>query len=208
MSSPRGGLRANEVFTSIALLAMVTHPANMVMTLIPRAVAVMAVFGRIQAYLVRPPVRDVREGLKPVSHAALMDNVSVQPASVPRPILQDVCLDVGKGEMVVCAGAVGSGKTTLAMALLGEAHLTSGSIRTASKKIAYCAQAPWLPSVTIRGAISGGFDLDHVWYKTVLDACSLNPDLQALPAGDRTLIENNGINLSGGQRQRIVCSYL
>ncbi|PWY88085.1 putative ATP-binding cassette transporter [Aspergillus sclerotioniger CBS 115572] len=202
-SSQSEVLRANEVFTSIALLAMVTHPANMVMTLIPRAVAVMAVFGRIQAYLVRSSVRDARVCSDLDGQSASMDNVSIQPSCMPRPILQDVCLNIKKGEMVVCAGAVGSGKTTLAMALLGETPLTTGSIRMASKKIAYCAQAPWLPSVTIREAISGGFDLDYVWYKTVLGACSLVPDLEALPSGDRTLIENNGINLSGGQRQRI-----
>ncbi|PYI07763.1 putative ATP-binding cassette transporter [Aspergillus sclerotiicarbonarius CBS 121057] len=204
MSSESGGLRANEVFTSIALLAMVTHPANMVMTLIPRAVAVMANFARIQAYLSKPSIQDVREYADPSSRqSASMDNVSIKPPSVPRPILEDVCLNLKKGEIVVCAGAVGSGKTTLAMNLLGEAHLISGSIRLASKKIAYCAQAAWLPSVTIRDAISGGFDVDHRWYNTVLDACSLVPDLEALSAGDRTMIENNGINLSGGQRQRI-----
>ncbi|RAK95436.1 putative ATP-binding cassette transporter, partial [Aspergillus ibericus CBS 121593] len=203
MSSQSEGLHANEVFTSIALLVMVTHPANMVMTLIPRAVGVMANFSRIQNYLSKPSGRDVREYSDPARQFASIDNVSIQPPSVAQPILEDVCLSLGKGEMMVCAGAVGSGKTTLAMALLGEGHLTSGSIRLASKKIAYCVQAPWLPSVTIRDAITGGFDLDHRWYKTVIDVCSLVPDLESLPAGDRTMIENNGINLSGGQRQRI-----
>jgi len=36
------GLDADTVFTSVALLAMVTHPANMIMTIIPRAVASLA----------------------------------------------------------------------------------------------------------------------------------------------------------------------
>ncbi|GLA61413.1 hypothetical protein AtubIFM54640_001932 [Aspergillus tubingensis] len=88
------------------------------------------------------------------------------------------------------------------MALLGELPST-GSISLASKKIAYCAQAPWLPSVTIRDAIIGDSNYDQEWYKLVVDACCLSPDLESLRNGDSTFIENNGMNLSGGQRQRV-----
>uniref|UniRef100_A0A093VAZ6 Putative ABC transporter C family member 15 n=1 Tax=Talaromyces marneffei PM1 TaxID=1077442 RepID=A0A093VAZ6_TALMA len=94
------------------------------------------------------------------------------------------------------------------MAILGEAHLTTGTIRVSSKEIAYCSQEPWLPSVTIRDAISGGgLDLDLEWYNTVIDACGLVPDFTTFARGDMTLIEDNGINLSGGQKQRIAFEH-
>ncbi|KAJ5745130.1 lipid A export ATP-binding/permease protein msbA [Penicillium odoratum] len=202
-----GSMQASEVFSSLALLAMVTHPANMVMTLVPRAVAVMANFGRVQSYLTKPSIKDSRQHT--VEHDThcftSVDNVTIKPASMPLPILQNVSFDIGRGELLLCVGAVGSGKTTLAMALLGEAHKTTGTIRVPSKQIAYCAQEPWLPSATICDVISGeAQNLNLEWYNTVVDACGLLPDLKKLPDGEKTMVENNGINLSGGQKQRIV----
>ncbi|QGA21426.1 hypothetical protein EYB26_009136 [Talaromyces marneffei] len=174
-----GVLRADEVFTSVALLTMVTHPANMVMTLIPQAIAIMANFDRVQSYVSQPSIQDKREYSTEsnVRKLASIQNVSIISPSTSLTLLLDVCIDLNRGEIIICAGAVGRGKTILAMAILGEAHLTTGTIRVSSKEIAYCSQEPWLPSVTIRDAISGG--------------------------GLTWISNDNGINLSGGQKQRI-----
>ncbi|KAK4297667.1 hypothetical protein Pmani_029930 [Petrolisthes manimaculis] len=40
-------------------------------------------------------------------------------------------------------------------------------------------------------------------YQRVLRACALQPDVDILPQGDRSVIGERGINLSGGQRQRV-----
>ncbi|KAJ5701613.1 ATP-binding cassette transporter [Penicillium malachiteum] len=201
-----GSLQAGEVFSSLALLAMVTHPANMVMTLAPRAVAVMANFARVQSYLNKPPIEDNRQYTVERSphQFASVDNVTIKSASAGLTILRNASFDIKQGDVLLCVGVVGSGKTTLAMAFLGETTPSSGIIQVASKKIAYCAQEAWLPTATIRNAISGeAVDLNLELYNTAIDACGLLPDFKKFPDGDRTMIKNNGINLSGGQKQRI-----
>ncbi|KGO74028.1 ABC transporter, integral membrane type 1 [Penicillium italicum] len=205
MSSKGDRLQADQIFTSLALLAMVTHPANMVMTLIPRAISVMSNFDRIQNYISQPSIQDKREYSTngSIQRLATVQEVTIQPVSMANPILLDVSQPLDRGEILICAGAVGSGKTTLAMAILGEVSPTKGSISVSSKEIAYCAQAPWLPSVTIREAISGRLvDLDIEWYNTVIEACGLVADFDSFVGGDMALIENNGMNLSGGQKQQ------
>lgn len=210
MSSKSDRLQADQIFTSLALLAMVTHPANMVMTLIPQAISVMSNFDRIQTYISQPSIQDSRE-YSPndkIQRLATLQDITIKPSSLASPILLDVSQPLDRGEILICAGAVGSGKTTLAMAMLGEVTPTNGSISVSSRKIAYCAQGSWLPSVPIREAISGHLlDLDIEWYNTVIEACGLVSDFDSFVGGDMAPIENNGMNLSGGQKQRIVWEF-
>ena len=216
-------LNTETAFTSIALLAMVTHPANMVMTMVPRAIASLANFERIQHYLLESSRHDVRLNLKDCvpakdderravsAPAILLENVTVQYSLTSKPVLQDINCTVKKGSVVMCAGPVGSGKTTLARAILGEIAPSSGSISISTKRLGLCTQVPWLPSANIKDVIcqsSAKWNADPHWYETVIHCCGLRSDLEALPEGDMTAIGSGGLNLSGGQRQRVVCLSL
>lgn len=55
------GLDTETAFTAVAILGMVTHPANMVMTIVPRIVAAFASFERIQAFLTDESRSDERD---------------------------------------------------------------------------------------------------------------------------------------------------
>lgn len=69
--------------------------------------------------------------------------------------------------------------------------------------IAYVAQQAWIQNATVRDNILFGKLYDPIKYKKIINACALKPDLDMLPAGDKTEIGEKGINLSGGQKQRI-----
>jgi ATP-binding cassette subfamily C (CFTR/MRP) protein 1 len=97
---------------------------------------------------------------------------------------------------------VGSGKSSILCALLGEMNKISGDI-TVHGTLAYVAQQAWIQNETLKNNILFGNDLDERLYVSTLKACALTNDLQILPAGDLTEIGEKGANLSGGQKQRI-----
>ncbi|KAF1332341.1 Multidrug resistance-associated protein 1, partial [Globisporangium splendens] len=125
-------------------------------------------------------------------------------AGVTKPLLINVNLSVRRGELVVVHGKAGAGKTTLLAGLLGNVSKLSGDVYLdRSCKIAYCAQEPWLQTLSIRDNILFGAAFDERKYWCVLDACCLDEDLKMLPDGDKTKVGPKGINLSGGQKARI-----
>lgn len=70
-------------------------------------------------------------------------------------------------------------------------------------RIAYAAQKPWIQNGSVRENILFGKPFKPRRYKKVIEACSLQADIDILPARDFTEIGEKGINLSGGQKQRI-----
>eukprot|EP01113_Clastostelium_recurvatum_P036804 TRINITY_DN5307_c0_g1_i12.p1 TRINITY_DN5307_c0_g1~~TRINITY_DN5307_c0_g1_i12.p1 ORF type:complete len:1467 (+),score=254.63 TRINITY_DN5307_c0_g1_i12:503-4903(+) len=145
--------------------------------------------------------------------------------------LHDINFSAREGELVIVVGPVGSGKSSLLSALLGELKCISSSSSSSSsllssssssittnnefnssssssfirdgKRLAYVAQTPWIINATLKDNILMGAPYDDEKYNAVVDSCALRPDITILPAGDATEIGEKGINLSGGQKQRV-----
>jgi ABC-type bacteriocin/lantibiotic exporter with double-glycine peptidase domain len=101
-------------------------------------------------------------------------------------------------------GPVGSGKSSLLKAILGETTSSMGNVSLDASEVAFCDQTPWVMNATIRANIiaeSKGYD--SAWFETVINACDLTIDLGRLPEGDLTQVGEQGVKLSGGQKQRI-----
>ncbi|CUM68180.1 uncharacterized protein PRCAT00005898001 [Priceomyces carsonii] len=115
--------------------------------------------------------------------------------------LRDVDLTIKKGEFIVVTGLIGSGKTSLLNALSGFMKRSKGSISVNGSHL-LCGY-PWVQNNTVKNNILFGSDYDEKTYNEVVYACSLESDLDILPAGDNTEIGERGITLSGGQKSRI-----
>ncbi|RAK75330.1 putative ABC transporter [Aspergillus fijiensis CBS 313.89] len=214
-------LDTETAFTTMAILSMVTHPANMVMTIVPRAVAAFAGFERIQAFLLRedlpanravlaediPDISLGNEGTGEIAQAASAIRITQLRIGNEQPVLANIDLKIAKASFVIISGATGSGKTSLLRAILGEIVPAHGSVSVSTRKIAYCAQKPWLPNETIRRVIFGATEVrtpdNEKWYHEVTEMCCLTHDFDSLPDGDQTMCGSDGLNLSGGQRQRV-----
>uniref|UniRef100_A0A672TH26 ATP binding cassette subfamily C member 8 n=1 Tax=Strigops habroptila TaxID=2489341 RepID=A0A672TH26_STRHB len=133
------------------------------------------------------------------------------------PALSNIDIRIPQGQLTMIVGQVGCGKSSLLLAILGEMQKISGSIFWSScasdselgedvrkrGSVAYASQKPWLLNATVEENITFESPFNKQRYKAVIDACSLQPDIDILPHGDQTQIGERGINLSGGQRQRI-----
>uniref|UniRef100_A0A8C1PNJ1 ATP-binding cassette, sub-family C (CFTR/MRP), member 8 n=1 Tax=Cyprinus carpio TaxID=7962 RepID=A0A8C1PNJ1_CYPCA len=144
------------------------------------------------------------------------------------PTLSNVNIKIPFGQLTMIVGQVGCGKSSLLLAALGEMQKISGTViwNSSDKKkselrekksdlqerkselqkrgaVAYASQKPWLLNTTLAENITFEMPLIKQRYRAVIEACSLEPDIDILPQGDQTEIGERGIILSGGQRQRI-----
>uniref|UniRef100_A0A8C5A165 ATP-binding cassette, sub-family C (CFTR/MRP), member 8 n=1 Tax=Gadus morhua TaxID=8049 RepID=A0A8C5A165_GADMO len=122
------------------------------------------------------------------------------------------------GQLTMIVGQVGCGKSSLLLAALGEMQRVSGTVTwnrsvtghsvmhfIGQKRgsVAYASQKPWLLNTSLAENITFEMPMIKPRYTAVIDACSLQPDIDILPQGDQTEIGERGIILSGGQKQRI-----
>lgn len=117
--------------------------------------------------------------------------------------VEGVNMSVKPGEILAIAGPVGSGKSTIINAIIGEVSVSPETVLEMHGTVAYASQCAFILNATLRENILFGnaFDLDR--YNQVLDACCLRLDIENLPGGDQTEIGERGVTLSGGQKQRV-----
>ncbi|KAG4104318.1 hypothetical protein H8356DRAFT_1029599 [Neocallimastix lanati (nom. inval.)] len=116
--------------------------------------------------------------------------------------LHDINIHIKKNSLTAVVGAVGSGKSSLINAIIGEMKREEGTI-VHGGSFSYCSQQAWIQNATVRDNILFGKEYHEEYYKKVIDICALTHDLEIFPDGDMTEIGERGINLSGGQKQRI-----
>ncbi|GJE96593.1 ABC transporter [Phanerochaete sordida] len=116
--------------------------------------------------------------------------------------LKDINMAIPRGQLTAIVGPVGTGKSSLLEALIGEMRRTRGAVRF-NGSVAYCPQSAWIQNATVRENITFGrpFEPERYW-RAVRDAC-LEADIDMMPNGDLTEVGERGISLSGGQKQRI-----
>ncbi|CAI7775816.1 unnamed protein product [Closterium sp. NIES-54] len=136
--------------------------------------------------------------------------------------LHSIRLDVPEGAVVAIVGKVGSGKSSLLAAILGEmqpvpthampcthAHAAAacGNAHAPamhrSLRSAAVLQEPWVFAGSIRENVLLGAPWEPIRYQQVMHACALHEDTAAMAGGDEARVADRGLTLSGGQRARL-----
>uniref|UniRef100_A0A1B6CJL9 Uncharacterized protein n=1 Tax=Clastoptera arizonana TaxID=38151 RepID=A0A1B6CJL9_9HEMI len=117
-------------------------------------------------------------------------------------ILNDINFYAAKGSLIGICGQVGSGKSSLLSAALGQMRLIQGKV-SREGQCAYVCQQAWILNATLKENILFGEAFNAIRYFNALHCCALNDDINLLPGGDETEIGERGITLSGGQKQRV-----
>jgi ABC-type multidrug transport system ATPase subunit len=120
--------------------------------------------------------------------------------------LSDINLKCAPGSLTAVVGSVGSGKSSLVLAILGEMPgVGSGIERSASLngRVAYVPQSAFILNATCKENILFGAPFDAERYAAVIKASELASDFLELVHGENTMIGDKGMTISGGQKQRI-----
>ncbi|KAG5674807.1 hypothetical protein PVAND_004755 [Polypedilum vanderplanki] len=195
-------LDAKTAFTSLALFNILRFPLSMLPMLISNMVQTSVSVKRINKFM-------NGEELDPnnVQHDTseknplLIENGTFSWGD-ENSTLKNINMQIESNKLVAIVGSVGSGKSSLISAFLGEMEKISGRVNTIGS-IAYVPQQSWIQNATLKDNILFGRPFDKKRYEQIIEACALKPDLEILPGGDQTEIGEKGINLSGGQKQRV-----
>lgn len=134
-----------------------------------------------------------------------------------RPLLTDIDLEIGAGELAVLMGPSGSGKTSLADVLIGLVTPDSGTIAIDGRPLAgpaeraawrqhigYVPQDPFLFDASLAENLywaAPNASEPQVW--AALEAADAAEFVRALPHGLQARAGDRGGHLSGGERQRL-----
>ncbi|XP_031737700.1 ABC transporter C family member 13 isoform X2 [Cucumis sativus] len=211
-------LDAATVFTCLALFNTLISPLNSFPWVINGMIDAVISLRRLTRFLscIENKIDPDRENISPsltINNDQEVSDTAVFMSSAccswssskevePNILLNNLTLEIYKGSFVAVIGEVGSGKTSLLSAILGEMQLLHGSVH-ANRSIAYVSQVPWILSGTIRENILFGKGYDSQRYQDTLWACALDIDISLMPGGDMAHIGERGVNLSGGQRARL-----
>ncbi|KAF2795880.1 ABC bile acid transporter-like protein [Melanomma pulvis-pyrius CBS 109.77] len=194
-------LRVDLIFPAIDLFNLLESYLRAIPQLVTMMLNAYVAMGRIEEFMQEPD--KAQTDVVPEGSGELeLKNASFSWPGVERNVLENITLTFPPG-LTVIYGEVATGKTALLLALLGEMDKTQGECIRPEQIVGYCAQTPWLQSMSIRDNILFSYPYEEARYKQVLEACALLPDMAEFKHGDLSNIGENGIGLSGGQKARV-----
>ncbi|MEY4768758.1 MAG: hypothetical protein RL637_1397 [Pseudomonadota bacterium] len=197
------------------LLGRALAPIDLMIASWKGFIAARGQYQRLNDLLLQIPADKERMLLPNPEGKIQLEAATVVPPGSKTPVLKNIGLTIEKGDIVGVIGPSGSGKSSLARALLGVWPTASGNIRLDGAEISqwdrdklgdfvgYLPQDIELFDGTISENISRFGEVDPEKVVAAAKMADVHDLILRLPEGYDTFIGASGGNLSGGQRQRI-----
>lgn len=181
------------------------------------AATVDEVYGELQAAGTRGASTVSTEQPLTFRNQVVLDRLVFYYEGSSEPAVNNVSLDIHKGEFVGVVGTTGCGKSTLLDILAGLLEPSDGAVRVDGTDIrnslsnwqwqlGMVSQAPFLLDDTLRRNIAFGVTDRLIEEDALADSLRLScleEFVDSLPDGLETVVGERGMRVSGGQRQRI-----
>lgn len=214
-------LTASLVFTCVSLFGLLEGPFGDMSHLISRMTTGFVGARRILAFLNEDTLPGAIEPEIKKNHLdkALNETLGIEIKSAKflynqdNTILDEFTLSIKEGSSLAVVGAVGAGKSTFLLGLLGELPKSTGDIyfvdhenkrfSAHEPRIAYLPQEAYIVNSTLEENLLFGEKTNEQLVQKALYLSALEEDIKRFPAGLATEIGEKGVNLSGGQKQRV-----
>eukprot|EP01065_Artemidia_motanka_P009171 TRINITY_DN14686_c0_g1_i1.p1 TRINITY_DN14686_c0_g1~~TRINITY_DN14686_c0_g1_i1.p1 ORF type:complete len:1358 (+),score=454.93 TRINITY_DN14686_c0_g1_i1:61-4134(+) len=206
-------LEAGQVFATLTVF----QSLRLALTFIPMCTTLVSSFNvsmlRVETYLALPEFQPLPQ--PDDAHAVVAEDAALSwprkaaaadAAASPRAefTLSGLSLRVGWGNRVAIVGSVGSGKSSLISALLGNMQLDGGRLACCtSRGVGLVPQKAFVVSGTLKYNVVFGRPWDPARFDAAVRASAMDADLVQLAGGVETEIGERGVTLSGGQQQRL-----
>ena len=198
-------LTPDKAFVCISLFNLVRLPLAMFPFSLKLFISLLVSMRRITDFLNADELHDCLENKSlpdKETNAVEVKTAFFSWSDSKKPTLKDIDFEIPKGSLTAIVGVVGSGKSSLLQAILGEMEMISGNVKT-NGTISFVSQQAWIQNLSLKDNILFSQPYQKQRYQNIVRACALEADLNILSNGDQTEIGENGINLSGGQKQRV-----
>lgn len=217
-----GVITVGELVTFNGYIGLFIGPVSWLPPLIARFKRAQISYGRLEKiYELEPEKINSKSNLV---KEKLQGNITIQNLNFNYPgvidkALENINIDIKKGETLGIIGTIGSGKTTLMNLLTRLYNIPNGKILIDGKdineipieilrnNICYITQDNFLFSSTLKNNISlfkDEYKEDEI--KESTKKAIVYEDIERMPEGINTVIGERGGDLSGGQKQRVAIS--
>ena len=202
-------LTAAKIFKTFMLLDLIKMPIIMLPVGINWLTDASVSVQRVEEFLMLPELEDSishdSDQKSDIIYKGHQETIKIENGTFSwdtEPILKNINIEIEQSQLVGIVGVVGSGKSSLINALLGNMVTLKGNT-TKIRNAAYVPQEAWIQNASIRDNILFGEEYHRVPFNQVVSMSGLDADIATLPNKLGTIIGEKGVNLSGGQKQRV-----